>query len=121
MTPAQSSAAPDVAAHKADAGSLPLGVTWDAYSDSAHCKLTEEIASDFSRMKGYKIIRIYGTDCDQVPLAVQNALKNGQKLMGGAYIQSNDMNELTSAIDQYKNAIDEYAGGRWDVFSLFSV
>jgi hypothetical protein len=80
VTPPQSSAAPDVPAHIADAGSLPLGVAWDAYTDSAHCKSTEEIASDFSRMKDYKIIRIYGTDCDQVPLAVQNALKNGQKV-----------------------------------------
>jgi exo-beta-1,3-glucanase (GH17 family) len=41
--------------------------------------------------------------------------------MGGAYLRSSDTNELTSAIDQYKNAIDQYAGGSWDVLSLFSV
>ena len=51
-------------------------------------------------MKDYKIIRIYGTDCGQVSLAVQNALKNGQKLMGGVYIEKPDELMITVAITQ---------------------
>jgi exo-beta-1,3-glucanase (GH17 family) len=72
-------------------------------------------------MKDYKIIRIYGTDCDQVSLAIQNAVKNDQKLMGGVYIEKPDAYMITDAITQYKTAIDQYAGGSWDVLSLFSV
>jgi exo-beta-1,3-glucanase (GH17 family) len=99
---------------------LPLGITWDAYRIGV-CKPTDEIATDFNKMKDYKIIRVYGQDCEQIPLAVQNAVKNGQKLMGGAYISNTDPNVISSVVQQYKNAIDQYAGGSWDVISLFSV
>jgi exo-beta-1,3-glucanase (GH17 family) len=73
-------------------------------------------------MNDYKIIRIYGMDCDQIPLAIQNALKNGQKLMGGAYLDpSGGGEDLSQVIQTYKRAIDQYADGNWDVIQLFSV
>jgi exo-beta-1,3-glucanase (GH17 family) len=74
-------------------------------------------------MKDYKIIRVYGSDCDQINLAVREALKNGQKLFGAAYLKSsgNGINDVTSAIESYKNAVNQYAGGNWDVLQMFSV
>jgi exo-beta-1,3-glucanase (GH17 family) len=73
-------------------------------------------------MKDYKVIRIYGMDCNQIPLAVQNAIKNGQKLMGGAYLDTSGGGEdLSQVIQAYKSAIDQYAGGNWDVIQLFAV
>lgn len=120
--PQPSSPAEDVPVDTATAGSLPLGIAWDAYTASAQCKSADEVASEFSRMKDYKIIRIYGVDCEQVPLAVQNARKNGQKLMGGAYLASSDYRKgLSEAMDAYKSAIDQYADGNWDIIQLFAV
>ncbi|KAI4922092.1 hypothetical protein J4E90_000520 [Alternaria incomplexa] len=112
----------DVPVEKAAAGTLPLGITWDAYSGSANCKTPDEVASEFSSMKDYKVIRIYGMDCNQIPLAIQNAQKNGQKLMGGAYLDPSGGGEDPSqVIKAYKSAIDQYAGGNWDVIQLFAV
>ncbi|KAL1800729.1 hypothetical protein ACET3X_001071 [Alternaria dauci] len=101
---------------------LPLGITWDAYTGSANCKTADQVASEFSRMKDYKVIRIYGMDCNQIALAIQNAIKNGQKLMGGAYLDTSGGGEdLSQVIQAYKSAIDQYAGGDWSVIQLFAV
>ncbi|RMZ70155.1 cell wall glucanase [Pyrenophora seminiperda CCB06] len=112
----------DPPVNAADSGTFPLGVTWDAYDGSSNCFSEAAVASQFSRMKEYKIIRIYGMDCNQISLAIQNALKNGQKLMGGAWMDPTGGGEdVSKVIQAYKNAIDMYAGGNWDVLQLFSV
>jgi exo-beta-1,3-glucanase (GH17 family) len=109
------------------AGTLPFGVTYDPFTGSGSntvCKTDAEVADDFTKINsaGYKVVRIYATDCDIVPLAVQNALKNGQTIMGGAYLSSGTSGEyLNTVISTWKSAIDNYAGGSWDVLKLFSV
>jgi exo-beta-1,3-glucanase (GH17 family) len=74
-------------------------------------------------MKDYGVVRIYGMDCDIIPLAIQNCVKNGQKLMGGSYVSGDGhaSESLDAVINAYKNAINEYAGRNWDVMQLFSV
>ncbi|CAE7210770.1 hypothetical protein P3342_012090 [Pyrenophora teres f. teres] len=120
--PSPPSPSADVPANTAESSSLPLGITWDAYDGSAKCLSEADVASQFSKMKDYKVVRIYGMDCNQIPNAIQNALKNGQKLMGGAYVDPTGGGEdLTKVIQAYKNAIDKYAGGNWDIIQLFSV
>ncbi|EMD68503.1 hypothetical protein GGP41_003282 [Bipolaris sorokiniana] len=104
------------------AGSLPMGITWDVYTGSSECKSEAEIASEFSRMKDFKAIRLYGMDCNQISLGIQNALKHGQKLMGGAYMDAGGSGEdVSEVIQAYKDAIDQHAGGNWDVIQLFTV
>lgn len=76
------------------------------------------MTQEFAQMKDYKVIRLYGSDCNSVPLAVQNALKNGQKLMAGIYLPNESMDNM---ITGYKNAINQYANGDWSVIVLFSV
>ena len=106
---------------------FPLGVTYDPYTGSggtASCKTDAQIADEFSKMSsaGYKVVRIYGKDCELVPLAVQNALKNGQTIMGGAYLSNGASGEdLNTVISTWKNATDKYADSSWDILSLFSV
>ncbi|RII05797.1 hypothetical protein CUC08_Gglean009012 [Alternaria sp. MG1] len=120
--PQPSAPADNVPVDKAAAGTLPLGITWDAYTGSANCKSADQLASEFSKMKDYKVIRMYGMDCNQIPLAIQNAIKNGQKLMGGAFLDTSGGGEdLDQVIQTYKSAIDQYAGGNWDVLQLFAV
>ncbi|KAF9701340.1 hypothetical protein EKO04_000506 [Ascochyta lentis] len=105
--------------------SLPIGVTYDPFTGSegnSRCKTDAEVADEFSRMSSYKSVRIYGMGCNIIPLAVQNALKNGQTLMGGAYLSNKGNGEdLSSVITTWKSAIDQYAKGSWDVLKLFSV
>ncbi|KAJ4365548.1 Cell surface mannoprotein mp65 [Neocucurbitaria cava] len=119
-----STAAPDAPA-KESSDSLSLGITYDPFTgsqDNSQCKTEDEIASEFSKMTDYKIVRIYGMGCNIIPLAVQNVIKNGQKLMAGAYLSTTgDGEDLSKVIQTLKDAVDQYAGGNWDVIQLFSV
>lgn len=104
---------------------LPIGVTYDPFTGSdtnTRCKTDTEIADEFSRMSSYKAVRIYGMGCNIIPLAVQNAVKNGQVLMGGAYLSNQgDGEDLSTVITTWQDAIKQHADGKWDVLQLFSV
>lgn len=104
---------------------LSVGITYDPFAGSqgsSRCKTEQEIASEFEQMKEYKIVRIYGMGCNIIPLAVQNAVKNGQKLMAGVYMSNRGNSEdLGNIISTLKSAIDQYASGNWDLIQLFSV
>lgn len=124
--PQPSPAAPDDQVHKEDSGdSLGLGITYDPYTGSgenAQCKSAQQIASDFDRLKDYKAVRIYASDCGIIPIAVQGVVKNGQKLMAGVYLTNEQGSEQPSdIITILKSAIEKYASGNWDVVRLFSV
>lgn len=85
---AQSDQAPESKPNTSSVNSLPLGITYDPYTgtpDKVDCKTADEIAADFNTMKDFGIVRIYGNDCGQIPVAVRSAKLNGQKLMGGIY------------------------------------
>ena len=80
--------APEPKPSVSSSDSFPLGITYDPYKGSADkvdCKTADEIAADFGKMKEFGIVRIYGNDCGQIPVAVRSAKLNGQKLMGGIY------------------------------------
>jgi exo-beta-1,3-glucanase (GH17 family) len=122
--PVSSSTASEVPTKDSSGDSLGLGVTYDPFAgtgESATCKTPDQIAQDFSQMKDYAVVRIYGMGCDQIANAVKNAIKNGQKLMSGAYLTSSGGEDLGQVIETLKSAVDQYAGGSWDVIALFSV
>ncbi|KAJ4342321.1 Cell surface mannoprotein mp65 [Ascochyta clinopodiicola] len=123
--PSSAATAVSSQAPQSDSSSLPIGVTYDPFTGSegnSRCKTDAEIADEFSRMSSYKAVRIYGMGCNIIPLAVQNAQKNGQTLMGGAYISNQGSGEdLSTVITTWKSAIDQHASGSWDVLKLFSV
>ncbi|OAL54864.1 glycoside hydrolase [Pyrenochaeta sp. DS3sAY3a] len=104
---------------------LGMGVTYDPFTgsqDSARCKTEEEIADEWDKMKDYKAIRIYGMGCNIIPLAVKNVIQRNQKLMAGVYMSTRGNGEdMTQVIQSLKSAVDQYAGGNWDVVQLFSV
>jgi exo-beta-1,3-glucanase (GH17 family) len=102
-----------------------MGVTYDPFAgsqDGSRCKSDDEVANDFGRMKDFKAVRIYGMGCNMIPLAVQNAKKLNLKLLAGIYLSNQGNGEdLGQVIQTWKSAIDQYAGGSWDIVSLFSV
>jgi exo-beta-1,3-glucanase (GH17 family) len=117
-----SAAAPDVPADKTDYdGALGVGITYDPFIQGG-CRSADDIASEFSKMKDYKAVRIYANDCNLYAIAIQNALKNNQKLMAGVYLTNEASSDsLGDTLNALKMAIDTYAGGKWDVVQLFSV
>ncbi|KAL6705302.1 Cell surface mannoprotein mp65 [Coniothyrium glycines] len=120
-----SAAAPSATKESVSGRNFPIGVTYDPFEgpqDQAKCKSSQQIADEFSKMKDYKIVRIYGMGCDIIPLAVQNAVKNGQQIMAGAYMSTRASGEdLSTVIQILKDAVDQHNGGNWDVIQLFSV
>ncbi|KAL1602661.1 Cell surface mannoprotein mp65 [Paraconiothyrium brasiliense] len=116
---AQEAPAPQPSTSSSD--SFPLGITYDPYkgtTDKVDCKTADEIAADFDTMKDFGIVRIYGNDCGQIPVAVRAAKKNGQKLMGGIYAPLQDVDSVVSALS---DAVKQQNGGSWDIISLVSV
>lgn len=116
-----SSSAP---AHTNDnSGALGIGITYDPFVTGSGCKTDDEFAADFEKMKDYKNVRLYGQGCNQIPLAVKAAQKHNQKLMAGTYMSNRQdvAEDLGDSIRAWKSAIDRYAGGNWDIVSLFSV
>jgi exo-beta-1,3-glucanase (GH17 family) len=106
-------------------GGLPVGITYDPFAgsqDNSRCKTDQEIADEFAKMRDYKVVRIYGMGCNIIPLAVKNAVKNGQQLMIGAYMSNKGNGEdLSQVIKTLKSALDQYADGNWGLVRLFSV
>jgi exo-beta-1,3-glucanase (GH17 family) len=122
--PAPSSLVPDVPKTENSGDSLGMGITYDPFAGtgtSSTCKSPDQIMQDFDQMKDYKVIRIYGMGCNQIPNAVKNVVKHGQKLMAGAYMSKQGGEDVSEVIQVLKSAVDQYAGGNWDVIALFSV
>ncbi|KAF2685776.1 glycoside hydrolase family 17 protein [Lentithecium fluviatile CBS 122367] len=100
---------------------FPLGITYDPFKGvpgQCQCKTADEMTAEFEKMKEFGIMRIYGNDCGVIPVAVQQAKKNGQKLMAGIYTPDQNIDTVVEALS---NAVDRYNGGNWDIISLISV
>lgn len=109
--------APDASSSPApapDAGvgsSGVLGITYSPYKPGG-CKDAGEVARDIAKLAGYSIIRLYGTDCDQVA-NVKNALQPGQKLFLGIF----DVGDIQGGVDAMKAGLN----GDWNLVDTVSV
>ncbi|OWB62059.1 hydrolase activity, hydrolyzing O-glycosyl compounds protein [[Candida] boidinii] len=83
------------------------GVTYSPYAASGACKSLDEVKSDFASLTGYGIIRLYGSDCNQVANVLQ-AKSSSQKLFLGVYY----VNDISGEIGNIVSAINAY--GSWD-------
>tara|TARA_R110002060_G_scaffold34986_1_gene45851 strand:+ start:1047 stop:2141 length:1095 start_codon:yes stop_codon:yes gene_type:complete len=91
-----------------------FGLVYSPYKASGACKSLNEVQEDFKSISTeYKLIRTYGTDCDQVAnvLAVVKARKI--KLFAGIF----ELNNLGSQVDTIVKA----ANGDWSNFDTISV
>ena len=94
-------------------GSLP-GVCYAPYRGDHNCKTASQISDDFSRLKGsYSLVRIYGTDCDQVPNVYQAAKSIGVKLFLGIW----DLSQVQAEAQKIISGIN----GDWDIVHTVSV
>jgi exo-beta-1,3-glucanase (GH17 family) len=108
ITPATSSPAP-VQAHG-------YGFSYSPYMASGDCKTEEQVASDFAGIPDigqYSIVRLYGTDCNQVATVLPSVQKYGLKLFAGIF----DLGTLSSEIETIVAA----AKGDWSSFDTISI
>jgi exo-beta-1,3-glucanase (GH17 family) len=91
------------------------GVSYSPYTDSGDCKSASEVASDLSQLTEFEIIRLYGTDCNQVE-NVLAAKSSSQTIFQGLYF----MNQITADVGTISAAI-ESTGASWSDFNTVSV
>jgi exo-beta-1,3-glucanase (GH17 family) len=93
---------------------LQPGISYTAYRADHGCKSASDIKDDFEDINGlYSVVRIYGTDCDQVPHVYAAAKPQGIKLFLGIW----DINDVDNEADKIISAIN----GDWDMVHTVSV
>jgi len=88
-------------------------MVYSPYSNNGNCKSASQIMSDFQKINGYGMVRIYGTDCNQVSNVLAAAKSKGMKLWAGVY----DITQTESAV----STIIAAAAGDWSSFHTVSV
>ncbi|CCD23096.1 putative family 17 glucosidase NDAI_0B00620 [Naumovozyma dairenensis CBS 421] len=83
------------------------GVTYTPYNADGTCKSPDQVASDLSSLKDFPVIRLYGTDCNQVE-NVYKGKTSSQKLFLGVYY----VDQIQASVDTIKAAVEKY--GSWD-------
>ncbi|GKU02691.1 cell wall glucanase [Fusarium langsethiae] len=95
-------------------GSKFPGISYAPYRGDHQCKSGEEIKQDISELAGsYSLLRIYGTECDQVSKIYPCAKANGMKLFLGIW----DIDDVQSEAKLIIDAI----GNDWDIVDTISV
>lgn len=90
------------------------GVSYAPYRGDHQCKSEDEIKQDFSELAGsYSLVRIYGTECDQVSKIYPCAKANNMKLFLGIWDINDVHNEARLIIDTIN--------GDWDIVDTISV
>ena len=61
------------------------GMAYSPYNADGSCKTQDQVNKDFEPLNDYSMIRIYGTDCDQVTTVGNAAKAKGMKLFTGIF------------------------------------
>ncbi|KAH7349387.1 cell wall glucanase [Plectosphaerella cucumerina] len=80
------------------------GIAYAPYTATGECKNQAQIEDDFNYFKDkYSLVRIYGTDCDQIAKVVPAAQKFGLKLFMGLFELANIEQQVQHIVDSVKN------------------
>lgn len=105
---ASSGSVPNVGAGSAGA----LGISYSPYNSDGSCKSADQVKSDLAPLSGYRVIRLYGVDCNQVA-NVYNALSPGQQLFLGVFY----MDSIVQAIQTMHDGMN----GDWSKVHTVSI
>lgn len=90
------------------------GVAYAPYRADHQCKTSAQIKDDFTHLAGsYSLVRIYGTDCDQVPAVYECAKDSDMKVFLGIW----DIDSVASEAQKIIDGIN----GDWDIVHTVSV
>lgn len=109
----QSPAPPTYQPKPAPGGSSGQGIVYSPYNNDGTCKSQDQVNADFAKINGYGMVRIYGTDCDQVNTVKTAATAKGMKLFVGIF----DINSVQAEADKIIAAVK----GDWSSIDTVSV
>lgn len=87
-------------APQAPSGPSGLGICYSPYNGDGTCKSQDQVNSDFDKLGGYSIVRIYGVDCNQVSTVMSAARKKGISIFAGILTIGDVAGDLGSMIKQ---------------------
>ncbi|ODA77127.1 hypothetical protein RJ55_07645 [Drechmeria coniospora] len=91
-----------------------FGVSYAPYRADHRCKTAKDIQEDFRHLAGkYSVVRIYGTDCEQVGKAYPLAKAHGMKLFLGIW--------APAAVREEAGKIVSGVKGDWSIVHTISV
>ena len=89
------------------------GVSYSPYNADQTCKSTSQVATDLQGVSGYQVIRLYGTDCNQVANVIAAIKGKNVKLFLGIF-------HLDQIADECKT-IASAVNGDWSIVNTVSV
>ncbi|KAK7426308.1 Cell surface mannoprotein mp65 [Neonectria magnoliae] len=90
------------------------GIAYAPYRGDHNCKTEAQVNDDFSKFNGsYSLVRIYGTDCDQVSICHSAAKDIQVRLFLGIW-------DIDAVVDEAQRIIDGI-NGDWDIVHTVSV
>ncbi|KPM37467.1 hypothetical protein AK830_g9097 [Neonectria ditissima] len=90
------------------------GIAYAPYRGDHNCKTEAQVNDDFSKFNGtYSLVRIYGTDCDQVSICYAAAKDIEVKLFLGIW-------DIDAVAEEAQKIIDAI-NGDWDIVHTVSV
>jgi exo-beta-1,3-glucanase (GH17 family) len=89
------------------------GISYSPYNPDNTCKSASQVANDFRLVRGYSVIRLYGTDCNQVANVIQATRGKGISLFLGVF----NINKLQEECETMISAVD----GDWSIVNAVSV
>lgn len=94
-------------------GGSGRSISYAPYNDDGSCKSQDQVNSDFQKFDGYGMVRIYGTDCNQVETVLSAAKAKNMKVFAGIFDITQVASEAQTIIDAAKND--------WDCIDTVSV
>lgn len=85
-----------------DEGSSGIGIVYSPYKVGG-CKSADEVKADFEDFSGYGLVRIYGTDCEQVQNVIAAAKPKNMKIFAGIFNIDQVQSEADIIIKAAKN------------------
>lgn len=89
------------------------GISYSPYNANGTCKSASQVARDLEMLANYSVIRLYGTDCDQISSVLKAITGRGISLFLGIF-------DLTQLSDECKEIVDA-AKGNWGIIKIVSV
>lgn len=120
----QTATAEAVPSPPADSGDAPasggvggFGISYTGYTDDGKCKTKEQVDADFAKINGFSVVRLYGTDCNQLENVVPAARAKGMQVFVGISTQ----NVLEGKHMKDVELLTKVVGGSWDVVHTVGV
>lgn len=85
-------------------GEPKTAITYSPYNSDGTCKSQSQVNTDMASLSQFEMVRIYGTDCDQVNTVGTAAMANGKKVMAGLFTLTNVAGDTQTIKNTFGNS-----------------